>query len=75
METGDTRTPISGVYSPLTVTTTGISVAGRESVNLVPPAAPAPAQSGRGLTVALALAALALVGGIVAYVMMAVQTR
>ncbi len=71
MESGDEtgRTPISGMYSPLTVTTTGVSLAGRDSLNIVPPAAAAePEQTGSRLTALLTAAALALVGAIIAYV-------
>ncbi len=68
-ETG--RTPISGMYSPLTVTT-GLSIA-RDSLNQVPAVQPPPAPAKRNLVgPALAAAAFAIAGAIVAYVLLVI---
>lgn len=73
-ETG--RTPISGMYSPLTVTTTGVSLSGRESINVVPnEGAAAAEQPANKLTALLTAAALALIGAIIAYVVFVIGDR
>lgn len=63
------RTPISGMYSPLTVTRTSLSVSRGGEPQDDPPEATEDARRDRGaLGTVLTAAALALVGGIVAYV-------
>ena len=62
---------MSAQYSPLTVTTTGVSI-GRDSINRQPPAAPTPPErpaTARATAILLSIA-LALVGGIIAYVVL-----
>ncbi|MCA9540375.1 MAG: STAS domain-containing protein [Myxococcales bacterium] len=62
------RTPISGMYSPLTVTRTSISI-NRGGAPVETPAAPEPEpQKKSSLVPVLTAAALVLAGGIIAYV-------
>ena len=67
VERTDESGPGSSMYSPLTVTTTGLSIA-RDSLSTTGPAEPEAPPAGNRLAPILGAVALALVGGIVAYV-------
>ncbi len=74
VETG-AGTPQSGMYSPLTVTTTGLGITGRDSANLAgPQPQEAPASLPRSpLPLVLGGAALVLVTLIIAYLAFVVR--